>query len=882
MTRLATIARRHRFGHAVLFAVTVCLLVGTASVDPLLTRSFRNALITFHAEQQGVSGSQVQFESGGTSPLSIAQLEKAVDPRVRAVTAAPIESRTVVVSSLKTVQPVRIQSTQDACAHVHLVSGRCPTARNEVMVAQAAVRGNGSKILHLGAQLPVTGSTLWAGDPRLNPRKTMRLVGIFTVSDDNPFWGGTGVGDYAPPTATSTSPTEYWLTPASTFAGKVPTAPQSQTKDAPPGVSWLGITSTVSYPVLPTRLNPQTLPAAVAGVNATTAKLGQQVTVFESLSRIQELTHTDVRQAGQILPFLLVQLGVVLLILLVQVTSYFGTARRGEAAVLKMRGNGTRGVVRFGAEEFLPSYVVGVVCGLGLAYVVDELVRRLWLPGDVDAAWNWTACCAALAMATLVLVVWLVCWTAMARQSISALLRVRPPRTRGARLSMPLAVLGTLCLIGVILTATKNLTGAPVQVTPVLLAGLVALVVGALLTPVAAWLVRRLLARRRAAGALAVAQLGRRAGVVTAVATLVITSALFTLSISQFARGGENRAARTAADLGAPAVINLGTGFDTVSGQALEQAVNSVDPHHRDFSPAVGIASATSESNAILGVVPSDLQRMGLRTGLAQPIPWSALRGGGSTDEPTALAATWTLPANTGSVIQAPTMMDVDGPYRVVGTAPYIPGAGARTLVVNLATMLASGNRRDNVTYQVFSATQNPHRIAQLEDATRKAGFASATVQTETKTRASYDATATAWAMNLSIVVSILSVFAALTSVVLVAVASRRDRQSDLRALRTGGVPRRVARAATVGEFALLTLLGTVIGTATAPLAALLTGPTMLWWSTPPAEPLTRTGFMWPVGVVAAAVLIVLLLVVATVFGLRLARAADKGEGRTA
>ncbi|WP_446666653.1 FtsX-like permease family protein [Flexivirga sp. B27] len=130
--------------------------------------------------------------------------------------------------------------------------------------------------------------------------------------------------------------------------------------------------------------------------------------------------------------------------------------------------------------------------------------------------------------------------------------------------------------------------------------------------------------------------------------------------------------------------------------------------------------------------------------------------------------------------------------------------------------------------------------------------------------------------MNLSIVVSALSVLAALVSVVLVAVASRADRERDLRALRTGGLPRRVVRAATVGEFVLLALVGSVIGAATAPFAAWLTGRTMLWWSTPPDQPLTKTGFQWTAGVSAAIALIVVLVVVATAFGTRIARSASQ------
>lgn len=873
MTGLATIARRNRFGHAVLFAVTVCLLVGTAAVDPLLTRSFSTALISFHASQQGVSGSQVSIASGLDKARQPEALRKLMPPPVRAVTGPAVSSQSVVASSADTHDLVRLQATGGQCAHVHLVSGRCPTARNEVMVSAAAVRHGGPSILRLGASLEVVGAYRGV-DPNLNPRKHLRLVGIFTAKDSDPFWGGVDVGAYTSTQALSTpQPAAYWLTPASTFAGSPPSEPLPADQDAPAGVSWSGIYGSVTWPVINSRLNPDTLPAANAALVKLQKRHGDDHDIFESLTSIYSTTHEDVRQVGQILPFLLVQLGVVLLILLVQVMTLFTSTRRGEAAVLKMRGNGTGGVLRFGAAEFLPPFVVGIVGGIGLAYGVDELVRRLWLPGHVGIEWLWTPVLIAAGMAVVIGVVWCICWFAMARQPISVLLRARPPRHRGARLSTPAAVLGAVCLVGVVLTATKNVTGAPVQVTPLLLAGVIAIVVGVLLVPAASWLVQRLLARRRTGGALAVAQLGRRSGVVTAITTLIITSALLTLSMSVFARGQDNRAARSASDVGAEAMISVASGVTQLNPLDLAKAVDAVDPHHRDFTPAVQIDSSTPESLATLGVIPADMERIADRTGLRQPVPWNKLRVGQSGGEAVALTQSWTTKAAVGQSVTAPSMAYVDRPFKVVGTAPYIPGVGERTIVVDLDTMLKAGQRTANVSYRVYSATQDPKRIAALDAQLRKIGAVNSTVQTFDQAQDGYAATATAWAMNLSIVVAVLSLLAALTSVVLMAVASRRDREKDLQALHTGGVPRAVLRRATVGEFVLLAIAGTLIGALTAPLAAWLTGRTMLWWSTPPPQPLTRTGFQWPVGMSVAAIVLVLLALVAAVFGVRLARA---------
>lgn len=861
MTRLETIARRHRLGHSVLLALTVCLLVGTATVDPLLTRSFSFALVGFHADAQPMVGRQVSINSnasGAASPedadrsTSVPLLEKHLDPRVKAVVGDPLVTRSVHgVTWLEAAKsPITVQSSAGQCRHVKLLKGRCPRGRHEVMIPRQAFR-KAVTGLHLGSVATLDGAKV-------------RIVGVFTMSTADPYWRGTNLDRFEPPSLFSATPS-------------------STTALATPGLvtSLSPLSVTVSYPVETAELTPDRLRSAAAGARAMESR--SDVVVFESLDQVDAATHNDLDQVGRIIPFLLVPLGIVLLILLVQVVSFLATVRRGEAAILKMRGNGTIGVLRFGAAEFAPWFGVGVVAGLVLAYVVDWLVRHLWLPGEVGTAWSWTSALIALGMAVLLAAVCALCWWLVARESISALLRARPPRSRGAGLSMPGAVIGALCLVGVLLTATKNLTGAPVQVAPVLLAGLVAIAVSVVFAPLTAWLVRRLLARRRTAGALAVAQLGRRAGVVTAVTTLIITSALLTLSLSVFARGADNRAARTAADLGAESLIYVTTGTAAVSGQSLIDAIDSIDPHHRVFTPSVQINAATTQSTATMGVIPKDMERIGSRHGVQHPVPWRALQVGTSDGEPAALLASWTIAGRTGSEVTAPTMGDVDGQFKVVGTAPYIPGVGDRTIAVDLATMLQQGGRRSDVSYQVFAATQDPHRLAALRTAVRKKGFAGTEVHRATQVRASYDATATAWAMNLSIVVSALSVFAALTSVVLVAVASQDSRRRDLRALRTGGVPRRVARRATVVEFVLLALAGSLVGAATAPLSAWLVGRTMLWWSSPPKQPLTQTGFQWAVGLTAAAALIVLLVLVAVAFGVRLARSAEAtGKGRKA
>ena len=852
-------------------AVTVCLLVATAAVDPLLSRSFSFALVKYHTQSEGLIGGQVQLTATGSGLVPASTLAGWLDPRVTVVTGSPTRSTSALASWADPDWLVSLQHTEDACAHVHVVSGRCPRARDEVMVSVATQHQAEARKVSLRAPIRLKMASTKNGFVIYDTGHTVRVVGTFTASSTSVFWGGVNPARFSK-NPTPGAPNATLLTSSATFSGQVP----AEGSRSGPAKRWSQVSTSVVYPISLPKLSPRTLPAAVDGIHATSARHGG-IQLYEPLSQIDDQTHNDLSQVRVIVPFLLVQLGIVLLILLVQVVTYLATVRRGEAVVLKMRGNGAAGVLRLGAGEFAPAVAAGSFAGLALAYAVDEVARRAWLPGSVVAQWVWGSLATAVGAVALIGVVWLVSWWLMASESINSLLRSRPPRRR-ARLSMPAAVLGTLCLLGIVLTATKNLTGAPTQVTPVLLAGLVAIVVGMLLAPVAARLVRWLLARCRPAGALAVAQLGRRAGVVAAVATLIITSALLTLSVSVFARAADNRAARTVADLGAAALVHVHTGSGSPNGQNLIDAVTAVDPQHRQFTPAVLISAVSPTSGAVLGVIPSDMQRIGSRAGLRHSVPWSALATGSSNGKPAALISTWTTKGAVGSLVSAPTMADVDGDFTVVGAAPYIPGVGARTIVVDLRTMLQAGERQDNVYFQVFSATQDPGRLARLEKALQKAGFASTDVETERQVRAGYDATATAWATNLSIVVSALSVLAALVSVVLVAIASRADRERDLRALRAGGLSRRVLRAATVGEFVLLALLGSVIGAATAPFAAWLTGRTMLWWSTPPAQPVTQTGFQWSAGSTSALALILLLLIVATLFGVRLAKSAATSE----
>lgn len=868
---LSGIARRSRGGQSVLFAVVICLLVGATSVSPLLTRSFSWALVRYHASLQGAVSGQVTLSGDASTPYR--KLVAAVDPRVRAVTAPPSGADYTNVNW--TLGTARLQYTTGECAHVKLVSGRCPTGRNEVMLSEAGYAHTSH--LRLGEKLPITESNPSVSD---HPHKTMTFVGVFTADPNDPVWGGIDVGQFAQGSLPDI-PTQYWLTSRSTFEGPTRTEPAPKGRGRTNGpvttvAGWTHLQHSAIFPIKSGGLTPARLQAAVAGLAATGRHIPSSVNISEPLSNVRADTRGDLDQVGQILPLLLVQLAAVLLILLAQLIAHLASVRRSEAALLKLRGHGVGGVIGFGFAEFTPSFVLGGAAGLALAYGVDWFARTIWLPGHVPTAWNWPALLIGVVTSLAVLGIWAIIWRRMADQPITSLLRARPERSRGIRVSSTLAAVAALCIAGVLLTATHTLTGAPVLITPILLAALVALVVFIAISPVAGAAVRRLLRAQRPAAALSTAQMGRRAGVGAALITLIISTTLLTLSLSIYARGDDNRAARAASDIGAVTSLSVVASSPGPTSQDFVDAVTKADPTHSHYTPVVTIQPVVSGETGTVGVIPADMERIGTKTGVRHAIPWTLLAKNAGSGTSAALIATSGSPARVGSDLTAPTMAFVDGPFRVVGSAPYIPGIDPSMLVTDLRTMLAAGNRTQNVTYQVLGDTTDSRLQSALTRALHRAGFDKVTVTTAAQRKRLYDASATAWATNVSLVVSVMAVIAAVTSILLVAVASRGERRDDLMALRTAEVPGHTLRRATVGEFGLIAFIGGTIGVLCAPAAAYLIGPTMPWWATKPPIPVTATGFQWVVGSIGGISLVMLLVVVAAGCGLATGRARSR------
>ncbi|WP_146202611.1 FtsX-like permease family protein [Branchiibius hedensis] len=855
MTSLVARARSSRRGQHVVVTVVVALIVATVALIPLVERSFSSALVDYRVQQLPPVSAQVEVDAPQRYGQDYQHMASYVDPRLRAVTQAPVETTQVTGMWADQNVLVLVQSTVGQCQQITITTGRCPEAANEILVSDAALAAQKVSGLTIGARLTVgqiNGSAL----PAQLPKKALTVVGSFTAAPTS-YWGGVNPARYAPPNPAHSAPNQVWLTGPATF-------------EAAQG--WFSPNLSVRFPLKNDAITANTLATAVAGAAKTSSAMPDGVTVTEPLTQIQQDIATDLDQVKQLVPLLFVQLLILVLILAYQVFSLLTNLRRSDAAVLKMRGHDRRSLLRFAVGEFAGAVLLGLPLGLLVAYLAAAAIGAFILPTGTMPAWNWWALVWGVLAVLVAIALLALIWARMTRTPIIDLMRAAPRRVRGVPVA--LIVAGALAFAGVILAATGNLTGAPSLLVPTLAAIVLATLLAAGLGVVGAALVRRLFSTGRATGALGLAQTIRRPGVVTVLTTLIIATTLVSFSASLLMRGDENRQARASADVGAAVVVGASSSVTgAVDPSALLEAVDKTDPGHTQLTPVVEISAASDNALATVGVIPSDMQRIAATDGLSSNIPWDALKQPGS---PTALSAIVpdAVATRTGVQLTAPSMADRDGQVNVVGTTAYIPGVPLRAVVVDLKTMLAGGSRTDQVLESVWSSSTDPALLQRLTDNLSAAGFDLINVNTIAKQRAEYDATATAWSMHLSLLLGAAAVLVALLSLATMVTATRRQRAVDVRSLAAAGVPRRMVSRATTMEFLLVAVVAAVLGLVAAPVGASIVGDSLPWWSTPPDYPVTRTGFAWPAGVGAVVVLFVVLAVIAVWVSRRALRAA--------
>jgi FtsX-like permease family protein len=447
-----------------------------------------------------------------------------------------------------TVLPVAYRD--DFCANVRL-TGACPAGAGQVAISRAAAFR-----LKLGPGDPIglRGSTAVGEVP-------LRITGVYEPADPaGPYWTDTlfkARTDLDPAFTTLDTFRRPQLA-RPTLAYDVPVPANLLRGDA--GYDLNGVLNAAG-------------PAAAAAQ-------------YELNNPVGRLADGVVDDRAAVVRDLAVQLGqlVVLAWFAIGLAGRFtGRDRRGDAGLLKLRGNTRLSVLRLAAGQHLVPLLGGALLGWPVGVLAAwALAGQLPLRAEL-----WPALWLSVGAVAIVLAGGLLVLTAMdalaQRTSVANLLRRVPSARRDWRSGVIDLALVALAA-GAVYQARTGGTGSGLGVVA---PGLVALAVGLLL----ARLLRAIADRAggaavragRLRSGLAAVQVSRQPGTDRVFALIVVAVALFTLTVGGLVAGRTERARRGAIELGAARVLTV----QAASRTQLEYAVRGADPGGRQAMAVV-------------------------------------------------------------------------------------------------------------------------------------------------------------------------------------------------------------------------------------------------------------------------------------------------------
>ncbi len=804
---------RSRRGQATVLGAVVALLVAFATLLPLLTTSIASALVDDHVRALGPLGRTVEARTlnGETGVVPLEQVAPVVGAQWDGLAGKEIDQFRMPIYSAKNSDDYGSAVWRtDMCNHLTFSSGHCPTGEHDVAVSAASAKVIG---LHVGSPFPILNDR--PKEDGVNPvdpnAVTLTVSGIFAPRPGDDYWRGIDVSSVTTKSdpIKGTSRSHTWLVAQSLFLGT----------NAPP---WGEVETSVARQLNPETFHYDKLPQAVAAVT-TSASVAQELApaqLTEQVSTIDGQVHRELDQIRLIAPLLLAQLVVLQAILVWIVLRSFVQARRQEVAVLRLRTAGRAGARRMLLGELLPPILIGLPLGLALGYALDWTSRHTWLPHTTLGAWSWTALGAAVLATVLCCLAAQVLVRGVVRTPIALLLRAVAPRSRKWSVSPFEAIVIAAGVALLVAVRSGSLTGAPVLITPLALAVAVGLVAGGLLVPAGNLIARRLLSRGRVATLLGTAALSRRPATRQAILAVTAAGAMLTFSVATLTLGQTNRANVAEATVGAPVrVIAIDT-TGTLPVRTLLDTVRAVDPTGAHLAAVYRINSPGDGPQSLLGD-PKSLSHIALHPRGVNP--WAKLVNAPTEDGAVpAVTATW-APASTDPVFSGSALTDQLRAFHIVGTVDLIPGGDARTFVAPLAPLLNKTDRTDLYSTEVWSDGKQPELDTRMVAKLRSAGYADVTVTKLSATRSALNSSASAYGLQLGIVVAIGALLVAILVMIAVQQSQSAVRRRDQAALRRAGVGGDLLRRAGLVESALnITpiLLGGIVGWVGAWLAA--------------------------------------------------------------
>ena len=467
------------------------------------------------------------------------------------------------------------------CEHVKL-TGACPAARGETVLSVRTAQ-------QLGAQIgdPIT----VAATPGAGPLE-LRLVGTYELADSTgAYWSN--------PLFRASGGMDPLFTPLATFEDRKLWSP-AVTYDV--GVPDALLRGDNGY-----RLGPQ-LQIADARLSAGT---------FHLVNATPPLLETIARDKWTIRLGVTVALGEVLVLgwFAIGLTGrYTGRDRRGDVALLKLRGSTRLGMLRLTVGQHLVPLLGGAIVGAPIGYLLAVLLAVLPpMPGPTDGMENPGAvllptpgptdgmenpgpfgavplgqafALSGLAVAAVLvggLLVLIAVEAGVLWQPVAALLRRVPAGRRDWRAGVVDVVLIAVAVAAVYQARTGGSDNSLGLLAPVLVALAVALALARLLVRIADRAGGVAVRRGRLGFGLTAVQASRQPGTDRVFALIVVAVALFATAAGGWTAGRQARTERGIVELGAARVLTVAADNRT----ELEYAVRRADPAGRYAMAAV-------------------------------------------------------------------------------------------------------------------------------------------------------------------------------------------------------------------------------------------------------------------------------------------------------
>jgi putative ABC transport system permease protein len=605
---------RHRPWQGVSLFLLAALIVTAASSTPLFIRSLEQSVtrMTLHDNaivdtgiQLGWTGPQEHVAADRDPPIMPEKLAGYVPDAVRRSFAAQVLGLQAEPAATVDGAPYagRVVWRTGMCAHVRMVTGRCPTDQDTIAVSEADSR---RLRLHPGSTVSITDEN---PAPRRTPQVPLTVVGVYRQLP-GPYWYGLALTGYSGQGVAGVAGVvqhDGWLTPESTLHSDTPHYP----------------TTASNLFLLPREdLSVDTFRQLPAGIRAIQSRLdasadsGRIYLNTGIASLVSDVDHQQ-DQAEVTVPALMVQLGLLCLVVLWLVLTAVTDQRRPEIALALLRGQGRRRARRMLLGELVPIMVAATVAGGLAAVAVAWCAARWYLPHTPPVEPGRNFAIATAGSLLVLLAVSALAAVRVTREPVERLLRRVSPRAHGLRIGVGQAMLlaASAALVLVFVTGGLNRSASPLG--PSFLALLVGIVLSILVPPVATAWSRRQLRRGRVASALAGLDAARSSATRRAVVLVTVATALLVFAVNADAVGARNREDAAVQYVGAARVLDL----DSTEVPAIEQAVADVNAHGVRATTVLQQAWASTATSGTLGVVPDEFGRVvhgdtGLRTAL--------------------------------------------------------------------------------------------------------------------------------------------------------------------------------------------------------------------------------------------------------------------------